>query len=169
MATKQWNVGDVLTASDMNVWTVPIATIKPADTGRNTTTTLTADPDLVIAVAANTIYDVRFLIRYKGGTNGSSDLSMQINVPSGSTGFWVALRDDISAPTGPPGFVDSAFGSALNFATNGTGNTQQALLFASVNTAGTAGNISLLWAQHISNGTNTTLMANSFMVAQRIG
>jgi len=151
----------------MNVWTVPIAAIKPSDTARNTTVTLTADPDLVIAVAANTIYDVRIVLRYKGGANGSSDAQFQVNVPSGSTGFYMIQRINISGLA--VGFTDSGFGSPVNAGTNGTGNTEQAIITASVNTSSTAGNITLLWAQNTSSGTNTTVMANSFMVAQRIG
>jgi hypothetical protein len=169
MPIPTWSVGEVLSASDVNSWFVPLAAIKASDTGRSSTTVLAADPDLVLAAAASAQYDVRAVIRYKGGTNGSSDAQFQINVPSGASGFWIAQRQNISGGGGVIGFADQSFGAALNAGTSGTGNTQQIIISASVTTSASTGNITVLWAQNTSSGTATTVMTGSYIVAQRIG
>jgi hypothetical protein len=165
---KQWAVGDVLSAADMNAWTVPLVAVKPADTGRNTTTTPTADPDLQVAVAAGATYQVTATIQYKGGGNGGSDAKFGISAPASSTGFMIVTRQQITSfPTTTTDW--NALGGVSNAGTNGTGNTLPCRIDAVVTTAGTAGNISVIWAQNTSNGTNTTVIANSTLVAQRIG
>ena len=165
MPVKSWSVGDVLTAADMDAWAVPLAAIKSADTARSNTT-IANDPDLQVTVAASAQYDIRACIRYKGGTNGSSDAQFQINVPASSSGFWMIQRINISGLA--VGFADANFGSPLNAGTNGTGNTMQAILSGSITTTNT-GTVAVAWAQNISNGTATTVMANSTLVLQRIG
>src|SRR5215831_533880 len=168
MAVKSWNVGDVLSAADMNAWTVPLAVVKPSDTGRNTTTTPAADPDLTLPVAAGASYEVRATIQNKGGTNGSSDAQFGLSAPSGSTGFVIVTRQQITLF--PTTTTDrNALGSVSNAGTNGTGNTLPCRIDAVVNVGGTAGNVAVIWAQNTSSGTNTTVITNSALVAQRIG
>ena len=168
MAVKSWNVGDVLSAADMNAWTVPLAVVKPSDTGRNSTTTPTADPDLTVPVAAGASYEVRATIQYKGGTNGASDAQFGISAPASSTGFSIVTRQQITSF--PTTTTDrNALGAVSNAGTNGTGNTLPCRIDAQVTTAGTAGNVAVIWAQNTSSGTNTTVIAGSCIVAQRIG
>ena len=63
MTVKQWSVGDVLTAADMNVWAVPLAAFKTANTDR-TTLTASGDPDLTVSVAASAWYSVDAYLVY---------------------------------------------------------------------------------------------------------
>jgi hypothetical protein len=168
MAVPVWAVGQVLSASDVNTWFVPITVVKPSDTGRNTTTTMTADPDLTLAVATNSTYEVRALIQYKGGTNNSSDAQFTITAPASSTGFFIGVRRQITGPL-TSGIDWTALGGAMNAGTNGTGTVLPLILTATVTTAGTAGNIAVAWAQNTSNGTNTTVMAGSQLILQRTG
>jgi hypothetical protein len=159
-------VGQVLSASDVNTWFVPVTAVKPADTGR-TGTSASADPDLSIAVAANATYHVKAVIQYKGPTNGTSDAKFGISAPSSSTGFSIVTRLQITAF--PTTTIDwNALGNTSNAGTNGTGVTLPCLIDASVTTAATAGNIAVIWAQNTSSGT-TTVMAGSQLIIQRTG
>jgi len=167
VTVKQWNVGDVLSASDLNSWSVPLAVTKPADTGRNTTTSATADPDLTLPVAAGASYLFSATIQYKGGTNNASDAKFGISAPSGSTGFMIVTRLQITSF--PTTTIDwNSLGSTSNAGTNGTGVTLPCRIEAVVNVGGTPGNVAVIWAQNTSSGTNTTVIANSALVAQRI-
>lgn len=166
MAVKQWSVGDVLAAADMNAWTVPLASVKPSDTGRANTTSVTADPDLRVTVAAGASYEIRCIVRYKGGANGSSDMQCTITVPASSSGFFVLNRINISGLA--VGFDDGNFGTAKNVATNGTGTTMQLLIAASLTTTN-SGTVAFAWGQAQSSGTATTVIAGSTITAQRIG
>ena len=165
MPVKSWNVGDVLSAADMNAWTVPLAVIKPPDTQRNNTTTMTNDPDLQLSLAAGAVYDITAILQYKGTTLNNSDIKVTVNAPGGATGFWINYRLDLSllgqCSAQPLGTGQSA-------GSNGTANLEPYFIKASVTTVG-AGTVAIAWAQNTSNATNTTVTAGSILSAQRIG
>ena len=167
MAIPVWAAGQVLSNSDVNVWFVPIVATKPSDTGRTSTTSITNDPDLQITLAANASYDLTAKLAYKGGTNGASDIQIQVNAPSGATGFWGAVRLQITSfPTTTA--IYNPFGNNVNAGTNGTGNPQPFFIHGSVTTT-TAGTLAVAWAQNTSSVTATTMMAGSLLSCQRIG
>ena len=167
MAIPVWAAGQVLSASDVNSWFVPLVAIKPSDTARTSTTSITNDPDLQVTLAANAIYQITGSLEYKGGTNGSSDIQIQVNGPSGCTGFWGAVRLQITSfPTTTA--IVNPFGNNVNAGTNGTGNPQPFFIHGSCTTT-TAGTLAIAWAQNTSSGTATTLIGGSLLVAQRIG
>jgi hypothetical protein len=174
MAAKSWNVGDVLTASDMNVWTVPVAVIKPSNTSRNTTTSVADDPDLVLPLAASSSYDIRMMVFYDGpSTPGTGDIKWTFTLPAGATGTYMAVHQNIAASTAGMYMLNWTDGPNIN-QTNansqgtGTGNQLGILFSGLVAVAGTAGNLTFRWAQNTSSGTNTRVFAQSYMVAQRI-
>lgn len=167
MGVKQWNPGDVLTAADMNAWAVPLAVMKPADTSRTSNTTLTADPDLTLAVAANALYRFWCFLDYEGAALGTGDIKWQFTVPTSST-----LRYHLVcwSPLGAANTQNTmAAGGTANAGTINTGNLAGATMHGTLDTAGTAGSITLLWAQITSNATSTILHAQSAMVLDRIG
>jgi hypothetical protein len=166
MGIPVWAVGQVLSASDVNSWFVPLVAVKPSDTARSLTTSVTNDPDLQLSLAANAIYDVTAAIQYKGGANGSTDGQCTLNAPSGATGFWFAHRLQISSLT--LSSLTVAFSTNANIGTNGTGNPEPLFIKASVTTS-TAGTLAFAWAQNMSSNTATTMMAGSLISAQRIG
>jgi hypothetical protein len=171
MTVKQWAVGDVLAASDMNVWTVPIAVIKPADTARNSTTTVADDPDLQLPVAASSTYQVTGVFFYDGPSTGTGDIKWTWTVPSGAGGQYSCDHQNISG---------SYAGAFANNWTDGPGLTSTQANSTGVGTiltltwkgilvvVGTAGNLTFRWAQNTSSGTNTHVKAQSYLVAQRI-
>ena len=169
MAVKSWNVGDVLTASDMNAWTVPIIAVKPADTNRNTTTTLADDPDLVIPVTSGATYDINSFIIYSGSPSGTGDLKYTFTVPAGSSGRYSPIRQNLAGQY--TGWALNLWTDVDSANTNGTGAGQFVSLFVKgiLITGGSAGNLTFRWAQNTSSGTNTIVRANSFLQAQRIG
>ena len=169
MSAKQWAVGDVLSASDMNVWTVPVIVVKPSDTNRNTTTTLADDPDLQLPLAGGTTYDINSLIIYSGSPSGSGDLKYTFSVPSGSSGRYSPIRQNLSGQY--TGWAMNQWTDTDSANTNGTGAGQFVSLFVKgiLITGGSAGNLTFRWAQNTSSGTNTIVRANAFLQAQRIG
>src|SRR6516162_1156615 len=149
----------------MNAWTVPLAVIKPSDTQRNNTTTMTNDPDLQLSLAAGAVYDITAILQYKGTTLNNSDIKVTVNAPGEATGFLINYRLDLSllgqCSAQPLGTGQSA-------GSNGTANLEPYFIKASVTTVG-AGTVAIAWAQNTSNATNTTVTAGSILSAQRIG
>jgi len=124
---------------------------KTANTSRSSTTTTTVDPHLVIAVEANATYNV---------------LANLVWRPSGSGGFRFKF-------TGPSGaemiYVDNDSGSVLTINSELTFNvTTGASVGGILVTGGTAGNLSLFWAQNVSNATATVLNEHSSVWARRV-
>jgi hypothetical protein len=159
-------VGDVLSAADLNLWTVPLVVIKPADTARNSTTTLAADPDLVLALAANSTYQISGVILYDGPSAGASDLKWDFQIPTGASGQVFLPHQNLS------GAFAGAY--ANNWTDNGTANTTGVgtIMVLGVQgilqTAGSSGNLTFRCAQNTSSGTNDHVKAQSHLAARRI-
>ena len=124
---------------------------KTANTSRASTTTLAADPHLVVAVEANATYNV---------------IAQLVWRPSGSGGFAVGF-------TGPSGaemiFIDNDSGSSLLISDSLTFNvTTGATIGGTLVTAGTSGNLTLRWAQRISDATATVLNEHSSLWLRRV-
>ena len=158
MALPVYTVGQVLFASDANLWFVPLVIVKPGDTGRNTTTTPTADPDLTIALAINSTYRIDGRLLVTGPAAGG--FKCNFSVPASSTGFWSAI--DL-------GGLGTAYGANQSFTSViSTSIAVDYGIRAIVATAGSTGNFTLNWSQNTSNGTNTTVKANSLFSIRRI-
>lgn len=124
---------------------------KTASTSRASTTTTTVDPHLVVAVEANATYNV---------------LANLVWRPSGSGGF----RFKFTGPTGAEMiYLDNDSGSVLTINSELTFNiTTGASIGGILVTAGTAGNLSLFWAQNASNATATVLNEHSGLWVRRV-
>ena len=138
MATKQWNVGDVLSAADLNSWAVPLAAVKVVDTSRASTTTLANDPELSLAVAANVIYRFWAYLDYEGGTTGSSDIKWSFSVPAGATLRYQMIAVNTAGTLSPlligPTFTAvSTNSAAMNITVGASGNTLFSLTQARTN------------------------------------
>lgn len=159
----QINAGITPTVNLLNEM-LPLEAIKPSNTGRTSTTTLTADPHLTFALEANATYDFEMDLLYNGGTNGSSDLKFGFTGPSGFTMSLGALL--VSIPAG----VNVGGGTQATTFTSGSVGTSTPLyarVTGSLVTSGTTGNLTLTWAQNTSSGTATTLTTGSKMSARR--
>lgn len=165
MAPPTWITGQVLTASDVNSWFVPLAAVKTADQSVTSSTTLVNDTQLLVAVAASATYRLDALIYYTGGTTGSSDLKLGWTVPAGTT--ITGGADSVANPLA----VAQVFmtqSSVLFSATNGAGNPFPISLWGTVVTSGTAGNLQLQWAQNTSSATSTIVKTASLLTLLRV-
>jgi len=167
LAVKVWNVGDVLTAADMNAWTVPLAAYRTTTQSVTSSTTLQNDNALSVAVAANAVYIVELALIYDADTAG--DLKLGWTIPAGAsitnvadsmlTGTAAATTDDqMTAGTTNP--VAGGLGAGTN-----CGFVGKWLLTIS----STSGTLQLQWAQGTSSATATRLFAGSYLLAQRVG
>lgn len=166
MAVPVWSVGQVLSASDVNNWFVPVTVIKPADTARNTTTSMSNDPDLVLNLAASATYEIRGVIFYDGPAAGSSDLKCTFTIPSGASGQYAVAHQNLSASYVSP--FASNWTDTVTSNSNGTSTIMTYTVWGLLITT-TAGAMHYQWAQNTSNATNTHIKAQSFLCAQRIG
>lgn len=145
-----------------------IMVVKPSDTDRASTTTLTDDPDLTVPVVANGVYFVEFGILYGGPT--AADFKTAWSTPAGSSGLKAVLGpgsasgDDANANniTGRFGVHGLTTAIVYNCSRNGTGSIQGALENAVITVGGSAGNVTLQWAQNSSNVTADRVAGKSW-------
>src|SRR5262245_15271614 len=83
MAAPTWVSGQVLTASDVNTWFVPIAAVKTANESVTSSTTLQNDDELFVSVAANSTYLVQCYIKCDGAATG--DIKLNWTAPASAT------------------------------------------------------------------------------------
>jgi hypothetical protein len=172
MPVPTWSVGQVLAASDVNNWFVPLTVIKPSTTSRASTTTLTADPALTLTLSAGASYEVHGLIFYTG-LNAGGYLGFNWTVPaSGAFSYLATVAMQGGGVDG--GYNNNVAGVEYGAATTvGPCWTQGpgVLLCAQISglaTGGTGGALTFNWAQFVSNGTATTINQNSYLIATRI-
>lgn len=137
---------------------------KKAVTSRNSTTALTADPDLQFAMSANTNYIIRGLLRFDSAS-ATPGFKFDLDGPAAPTNVAVVIYD-AAAGAIAPGFigVDNAFNVARNLATAGSVTTFGIVHFeVLVENGSNAGTFSIRWAQNTSNGTNVNVRAGSYL------
>src|SRR5262245_43099916 len=84
MALKTFVTGEVLTASDTNVYLVnSLAVIKSVDETVTSSAVLQTDDALVLALAANSVYWVDLLLGIDAG--GTPDIQIGFTAPGGTT------------------------------------------------------------------------------------
>lgn len=132
---------------------------KAADTSRNSTTTVTDDPDLLFAVAANEVWDFEahlFVI----SADATPDFKFTCTGPSGSTVTYAGIRQDDS---GNATSIAATAGGTTTLVNMGSSQLNIITISGTCTNGATPGNLSIQWAQNVSNATNTTLKAGSFM------
>lgn len=143
---------------------------KTADTARASTITATADPHLVCAMQANATYTIDAYIIYNANTAG--DFGMQFGTPAGATGNWnaIAWGRGAGASVGVDGFTVRTNDNTINQNRTYGGDTTDitAHVKGIVITAGTAGNLTVDWAQAASDAGATTLRTNSYLRIVRV-
>lgn len=187
MTVKSWSVGDVLTASDMNSWTVPRFAYRTSNLARNSTTTPTADPQLQLAVDANAVYVLESQLFYGAGTSG--DFTVQwtgtVALPSGAGGTWSGIGNGttpisitsglttISNTNSSTGYLtrteQTDMTASRTFGGTGISDIYSVHVRGLLRVSSTSGTIALNWCQGVSDATNTTLYADSWMMLRRVG
>ena len=165
MPIPTWTTGQVLSASDVNTWFVPRFAYKTAQTSRASTTTLVADPHLIVPVDANAHYVLTGLIDYEADVTG--DVKFQFTLPAGaSMNFaWVGWQASDTFSNNGTNTTATVVTLGGGGAGQGRGNT----IAGTVTTAGTAGNLGVNWAQNVSSGTATIWHAESYLMLVRVG
>lgn len=158
--------GQVFNAADVNEWCVPHVVVKATDQLKTSNTTLGADNELFVAVAASATYVVHLFLNYEGGTESTSDIKWQFVIPAGAT---LRAHHIHEGPAGSANAIEGITGSSVNTAgTKGAGIQCGATALGTLIVAGTSGNISVNWAQNTSNGTATKVLAQSSLMLQRV-
>ncbi|NUK07457.1 hypothetical protein HRW18_05395 [Streptomyces lunaelactis] len=145
---------------------LPLQVIKQSQTLRASTTTLTADPELVLPLEASAQYIIDGHIIY-GAASATPGLQCSIVGPAGSSGVWSANAPAVSAVPDPALMRWRSFGlsSSTGFGSNGSNNAGMRI-HANITTT-TAGNLSFNWAQSVSNATATEVQAGAWIRAFR--
>ena len=159
--------GDLLDA-DLLMSMLPLDARKTVSTSRPSTTTVTADPELVLQVAANAEYTIHGYLRISG--DPAADMDIKVTVPSGATGSYTvtgrlagasALDSDTRTST------RIAFGVETQFSTPSTSAAQANHVVGRLTTTN-AGTFSIDWAQTVSNATGSVMEADSWISLRRI-
>jgi len=167
--TGKWKVGDGTTAWTSLPYHEPVlgpsqiqAARKASDTVLNNTATLTADPELSIAVTSGGVYQVEAFLIYAAST--AADLNLGWTYPAGSTMDWTsnALITTITGNTGGLHRGRQSITGALPAGGAGaTAGSKVIALPSGILVAGATGNLVLTWAQLVAEATDATVYANS--------
>lgn len=138
-----------------------------SDSTRTSTTVLTTETPLNIALEANSTYIMEYNLFFTG--DSGVDGKFQIPGPAGNTTmiFWTALPVD--AVTSQAGTIQHG-GQTINTSTSfglfgGTGVLRIKML---MKTAGTAGDATFQWAQNTASVLSTTMKAGSSVVYRKV-
>lgn len=149
---------------------LPLNVAKTASTSRASTTSVTADPELQVAVEANAEYFFHAYIRYSGAN--AVGIVLGFTGPTGSTGSWGARTINSGLPTpaadSPSSAVRSPVGTPKTFETISTTSAQVIHPVGRLITGANAGTFSVDWAQEASNATPAVVEADSAVMLWRI-
>jgi len=136
--------------------------VKSSNESRNTTTTLTADSVLGVAVSSGITYHFKMLVFFT--TAATPDFKYSFSGPAltscrfyrasavgGGTPAWVAVSTSLPGSTALAGSGTDGF-----------------VMMEGVVTPSASGNITFNWAQNTSDATNATVLAGSFMEIRRL-
>ena len=153
----------VLTTSDISGGGLTLeAFVKPAQTQRSNTTTVTADPDLAgYTVAANTFYRIEGFISYSGASASSPDMDCAFSLPAAAGLVCVVHIYDQQTNTFVSEF-DMVNQTESTWPLNGTFG-QIGIVRGRLQTSGTAGTVDFEWAQAVSSGFINNLLAGSWL------
>lgn len=150
---------------------IPTFIYKPGHTDRTSTTTVTLDPDLQVAVAADAVYFVEFWLWPAAFL--ASDFRSEWSVPSGASGFKAVLGPGSSASDGSANNVAMRCGVhgfdtevVYSGVRDSTGSFQ--VVEWGVVTTDDAGTLGLSWAQGTSGASASRLSIHSNMTVTRL-
>jgi hypothetical protein len=151
---------------------------KTADTNVTSSTVVTQDPHLVVAVPANTIWEMVGCLFYTSAVI-TGDINYQFTGPAGSAGFHTTVGPSTVVNTDPPNeavgasqsgnrTIATAIGSGRSYGVPVASNVFGLEVKGMFEIAGTAGNISVDWAQQTSTATATTMKIYSWFRLTRV-
>jgi hypothetical protein len=139
---------------------------KTIDEAVTSSVTLQADDQLFLPVAANSFYQLDCFLMYTGAADPAGGFGLDWTGPAGFSMSWASygVNGAIAAGSLTDHDVVALSNNGLrNHGSNNVGTVMSMRPAGVVATAGTAGTLTLRWAQGASNATATTLKANSFI------
>lgn len=175
MPYKNFVDGSLLTAADVNrYWLQQVHIFKTVDEQVVNSAVLQDDDELVLPLLANTDYWLECFIKY--GAHTTMDFRVMVSVPAGTTIDLLHNGLITSHATGDG--IDAVSRARMQVGSSGgtpggrdASNTPTLIcpLEGRVIVAGTAGNITLRWAQSTAAaGSGTVVRAGSVMILQRL-
>lgn len=142
---------------------------KTGDTSRSNDAAPSNDPDLVIAVAANSTYEINGIV-FATSASTTPDIAIQMNGPAGSAGLWQTVAPPTAATTDDSTVrtIATAVGSSRTYGLQTGSQIFGFPLNGMIETAGTAGNFAIAWAQSTSNATATTVKQYSWVSLTKV-
>jgi hypothetical protein len=150
----------------------PITAYKAAETQVvNNSTVFVNDSHLFIAMQANAVYAIDGYFAWDTGNTGK--IKFVCTVPAGAgSNQWTILAPDTSSTTttGVPNWQSLAgVGNTVARGGAGIGTFIGGHVRGDVTTGGTAGNLTLQWAQNAAEAVNTRVKTGSYLRLQRVG
>lgn len=142
---------------------------KTADESVTSSAATQNDNHLVFAIGANEVWVGRFVLKCTGATSG--DITIDVAVPSGAGGWYTLLAPSRSntAVEGDAYIQARDFGSGSGgVGLIGSGAPTQVIVEFYVANGANAGNVQLKWAQRVSDGTATSVLTGSFLIAHEV-
>lgn len=149
----------------------PTIAYKKSDTAIAASTTLTADPDLVLAIAAGEIwqFDALLIFNETAGAVADPGFNLQLAGPVGSTiDVSYSLVSAGAATTSGSFEVGKATPTTAFTATLAGGGISTVRMVGSVRASTVGGQLVLKWAQKTSDASAMTLQTGSFLSARKI-
>jgi hypothetical protein len=159
--------------ADILTYVVPVSAAKPSGTARTSTTTVTADPHLTIALPANTTWDIQLMLLLTSAANAAGDFAGEMHYPVDATLSMLPLGLNNALATGTSADLEMFGADSLDPGLTGASmimgcsTTMAGVLVAGRITIVTAGSLVLFWAQNTSNASSTTVNGGSTIVARR--
>ena len=169
--------GDPINASDVNgiVDLLPVTYTKASSTGRNTTTTYAADPELTGIALAVGIYEIELVAFFTLATTNTQKIKTRW-IFSGTWNTPIrACIGPANANVGAPnavtdatmgGFVADSQDAIYDTSTSGSYSVFREV--ARNVTVTVAGTLALHWAQSVSSANNTNLQSGTSFVIRKI-
>lgn len=137
---------------------------KTSATSRTGTTTLAADPTLVIPIAANQMVTIRGMIDLSAAA--ACDFKYRFTGPASPTAVRLKNIHGIDGGTAPSNTLVAGYNASdMVFAHTSTFNGSVNVNI-SIENGANAGTIAFEWAQNVSDASNATVRANSFLEYQ---
>ena len=134
--------------------------LKSGDQSVSSSTTLVDCNDLVVPVAANTVYAIDAAIFFTAGTTG--DIKHAFTCPTGATLRWGLIHQKQADGSTTISALEVASGNPE--ASSGSGASETwARISGRLSVGATAGNLQYQFAQDTSNATNTTIHEGSWL------
>lgn len=166
---RTWTDGELVTAAIMNPHirdnfnALPHLVVrKSADETVNNSTTLQNDDALLMALGATETWWVEFDVIYSSST--VADIKIAFTIPGGASMALSAMWMSSVPTAGISNWLVSGTATDLQ----GRAENLVVPIKGFVATAGTAGNITMQWAQNALEATNTIVRANSTLWATKI-